>query len=481
MYKENASGRAAACAYLDQQDLLGVVARPGDEVIPTADPYTGEVIVDVPSTEPSQIAEVVGASRAALKNWRASPIEERAALLRRMADLIDDSYDQLAAIESIDVGKLYTGTRGWDVANARDVLRFYADHGTEYLERSKDYERGRSFRQPLGAIAALSPWNAPLAVGVWKLAPALLAGCTVVLKAPERAPLSTLALTRLAEQAGAPSGAVQVVAGLGSTVGASLVEASGLDGISFTGGTGVASSIIAASAENLPRMVLELGGKNANVVFADADLDEAVAGTVTATFDVAGQNCCAGSRTIIESSVRPEFIERLVAATGEIVVGDQFDEATTMAPQIDSRHADTVLLAVEKARQEGAKLLCGSSTGGPNGTCLEPTLMVPASLDQEIWNREIFGPVGCIAEFDGIGEAIEMANATEYGLSASVWSSDPSKLERFAAESEVGVCWTNTFGLFDIGVPWGGVKRSGYGRELALSTLDEFTHVKTVY
>ncbi|HET8863724.1 MAG TPA: aldehyde dehydrogenase family protein [Solirubrobacterales bacterium] len=481
MYKNDASGRVAARTYLNDQDLLGMVAQAGGETIPTADPYTGEVIAEIPSTKPSRIAEVVSTSRATLESWRSSLIEERVALLRRMADLIDDSYDELAAIESIDVGKLYAGTRGWDVGNARDVLRFYADHGPEYLERSEEYERGRSFRQPLGAIAALSPWNAPLAVGTWKVAPALLAGCTVVLKAPERAPLSTLALTRLAEQADAPSGAVQVVAGLGSEVGTALVEASGLDGISFTGGTSVASSIIAASAENLPRMVLELGGKNANVVFADADLDEAVAGTVTAIFDVAGQNCCAGSRTIVESSIREEFIERLVAATGEIVVGDQFDEATTMAPQIDSRHAATVLQAIEKAQQEGAKLLCGGSVRGPNETCLEPTLIVPLSLDQEIWNEEIFGPVGCIAEFDGIEEAIEMANATEYGLSASVWSSDPAKLERFAAESEVGVCWTNTFGLFDIGVPWGGVKRSGYGRELALSTLDEFTRVKTVY
>jgi acyl-CoA reductase-like NAD-dependent aldehyde dehydrogenase len=228
-------------------------------------------------------------------------------------------------------------------------------------------------------------------------------------------------------------------------------------------------------------MVLELGGKNANVVFADANLDEAVAGTVTAIFDVAGQNCCAGSRTIIESSIREEFIDRLVAATGEIVVGDQFDDATTMAPQIDSHHASTVLQAVERAQQEGAKLLCGGSVGGPNETCLEPTLVVPASLDQKIWNEEIFGPVGCIAEFDSLEEAIGMANATEYGLSASVWSSDPTKLKRFSGESEVGVCWTNTFGLFDIGVPWGGAKRSGYGRELALSTLDEFTRVKTVY
>ncbi len=302
--------RTLARDFIASRGLLSAIHNlPTDGSIATRDPYSGDIIVDVPSVAAAAVDVAIARAKAAQATWKRVTPAERATYLVRLASLIDEHYDEIAAIESLDAGKLYAGTRGWDVSNARDVLRFYADSGSAYLGQSESYDRASSLRQPVGVVAILAPWNAPLAVGVWKLAPALLAGCAVVVKAPERAPMSTLALAHLAAEAGLPKGLVNVVTGDGR-IGNALVSHPDVAAVSFTGGTAIASAIVAASAENVPRLLLELGGKNANVVFADADLDEAAAGTVTAMFDVAGQNCCAGSRTLVEQSVYDEFVAR---------------------------------------------------------------------------------------------------------------------------------------------------------------------------
>jgi aldehyde dehydrogenase (NAD+) len=472
--------RQDARAFIDARCLSVLDGLRASGSIRTADPFTGELIADVPTATHEAVEDAVARARNALQAWRRRPASERAALLRQLADLIDAQYDTMAAVESLDAGKLFAGTRGWDVANARDVLRFYADDGPAYLERASVYERATERRQAIGVAALLAPWNAPLAVGVWKLAPALLAGCTIVMKAPERAPMSTLALASLAREAGFPEGVVNVLTGDGA-VGEALVSHPSVGAISFTGGSDIASAIVGQSAENMPRLLLELGGKNSNVVFGDADLDDAVAGTLTAMFDVAGQNCCAGSRTLVERGLYDEFVERVIAEVTAMQVGDQFDPLTNMGPQIDGRHAAEVMAAVDHAKADGATVLVGGVVGGPNGTCVAPTVVAPRSFDQAIWTDEIFGPVGCIAPFDNLAEALSLANDTRYGLSASVWSRSAETCEQFARDIEVGVCWTNTYSLFDIGVPWGGIKRSGYGRELALQTLDEYTQAKVVY
>jgi aldehyde dehydrogenase (NAD+) len=473
--------RTLAHNYIRDHALLDLVAGPSAKTIATRDPFTGEVIADIPSMSDDAVAAHVARASASLAAWRALSAGERATFLERMADIIDESYDELASIESLDAGKLYSSTRGWDVGNARDVLRFYAAEGPDYLARETTYQRARSVRQPVGVVATLAPWNAPLAVGVWKLAPALVAGCTVVMKAPERAPLSTLALARIAEEAGVPAGVVNVVTGDGGGAGNALVRDARVAAVSFTGGTAIASSIVTSSAGHLPRLLLELGGKGPNVVFGDADLDAAVPGTVVAMFDVAGQNCCAGSRTLVERTIYDEFVERVVAATEDLVVGDQFAPDTSMAPLIDRDHADRVMRTLSDARDAGDRLLCGGTLDGPNKTCFAPAIVEPRSLDGSLWTDEIFGPVACIAPFDDPADALALANSSDYGLSGSVWSGDVEKARRFALDANLGVVWTNTFGLFDIGVPWGGVKRSGYGRELTIATIDEYTQTKVIY
>lgn len=450
------------------------------------DPYTSAVLVEMPDCGAEDVSRAVGAARRAFDDGRWSRLapEERAERLRKLAELIDEHHDDLALLESSDVGKPISGTTGWDISNAATMYRYYAelvDVAASELE-IPGAKRAFQRREPLGVVAALVPWNFPFPCISWKIGPALAAGCCVVIKSAERAPLSAQALAALTAEAGFPPGVVNVVMGPGPSAGAALVADDRVDAISFTGGAATASALVAGSAKHLPRLTLELGGKGANVVWADADFEQAVAGAVVGMFDVAGQNCCASSRTIVHDDIADAFVEAVVEATAGRRLGDPMDDATKQGPQIDAAHVQHIHSFVTEAKDQGAKVLTGG--GAPpelNGNFYAPTIIDEVRQDMRISQEEIFGPVGCIYRASDLDSAISQANDTKFGLSSAVWASDPAVLDRFVRESRVGVCWVNTFGLFDPEVPWGGTKCSGYGRELGHEALREFTTAKTVY
>lgn len=457
-----------------------------DEVREIIDPYTQSVVFEMPDCGADDVRRAVGAARAAFddRRWSGLTPDVRASHLRRLADLIEERHDDLALLESVDVGKPISSTSAWDISNAATMYRYYADLAEEAagIREIPGSARAYQRREPVGVVAALVPWNFPFPCISWKIGPALAAGCSVVLKSAERAPLSAQALGQLVAEAGFPPGVVNIVMGPGPSAGAGLVSDPRVDAISFTGGTGTASALIRESAGHLPHLTLELGGKGANVVWGDADFDAAVGGTVVAMFDVAGQNCCAGSRTIVHEDIADRFIEAVVDAAEERKLGDPLDASTQQGPQIDAEHVRHIDSFVEEARQGGARVLTGGGTPEDlGGNFYAPTIIEGATPDMRISREEVFGPVGCVYRVADLESAIRLANDTDFGLSSSVWSSDTSVLDRFVNDSRVGVCWVNTFGLFDPEVPWGGTKRSGYGRELGHEALREFTTPKTVY
>lgn len=482
--------------YVAENILSGLDLRPfiGGEYVDAAtddmrrviDPYTNATLVEMPDCSPQDVSRAVGAAREAFDDGRWSRLtpDKRATCLLQLADLIDQHHDDLALLESSDVGKPISGTTGWDISNAATIYRYYAHLVKEAVGdiNIPGSQRAYQHREPLGVVAALVPWNFPFPCISWKIGPALAAGCCVVIKSAERAPLSAQMLARLAFDAGFPPGVVNVVMGAGPSAGASLVADDRVDAISFTGGAATASALVEGSARHLPRLTLELGGKGANVVWSDADFDQAVAGTVVGMFDVAGQNCCASSRTIVHEDIAEAFIEAVVQATGERQLGDPLDDSTQQGPQIDAAHVQHIHRFVVEAKEQGATILTGGGTPPElGGNFYSPTVIDGVNHDMRISREEIFGPVGCIYRASDLDSAIQQANRTSFGLSSSVWASDPDVLDRFVRESRVGVCWVNTFGLFDPEVPWGGTKRSGYGRELGHEALREFTTPKTVY
>lgn len=457
-----------------------------DAVRQVLDPFTGDVLLEMADCGHDDVDVALSAARRAFDagEWSRLQGGGRAATLRRLADLITERHDELALVESSDVGKPIAGTASWDIANAATVYRYYADVAERLAVdlAIPGATRAYQHREPIGVVAALVPWNFPFPCIAWKLAPALAMGCCVVLKSAERAPLSAQLLGELVSDAGFPPGVVNIVMGGGATAGAALVSDARVDAISFTGGTETASQLARGSAARLPRLTLELGGKGANVVWRDADLDAAVAGTVAGMFDVAGENCCAASRTFVHDEIADDFIARVIAAAERRRLGDPLDDATQQGPLIDRAHLDHVAAFVHDARDKGARILTGGGIpAGLGGNFHEPTIIEGATAGMLVSSREVFGPVACVYRIADLDTAIAAANDTPYGLSSSVWSADEGVLERFVQESRVGVCWVNTFGLFDPEVPWGGTKGSGYGRELGEEAVREFTVAKTVY
>ena len=450
------------------------------------DPFSQDVIFEMADCGAADIDRAISSARQAFDDGRWSGLGAgvRADFLRRLADLIDAQHDDLALLESLDVGKPITGTSGWDISNAATMYRYYADlvesgpDETHIDGSARAYQR----REPVGVVAALVPWNFPFPCISWKVGPALASGCCVVVKSAERAPLSAQAFGRLVVEAGFPPGVVNIVMGPGASAGTALVADERVDAISFTGGTATASAIVQASAPHVPRLTLELGGKGPNLVWADADFEAAVNGTVVGMFDVAGQNCCAASRALVHEDIADDFISAVVEAANARVLGDQLDDATEQGPQIDADHVRHIDSFVQDARARGAEVLAGGGTSETlGGSFYAPTILDGVTSEMRVAREEVFGPVGCVFRVRDLDAAIRHANDSPFGLSASVWASDETVLERFVERSQVGVCWVNTFGLFDPGVPWGGTKMSGYGRELGKDALDAFTTAKTVY
>jgi acyl-CoA reductase-like NAD-dependent aldehyde dehydrogenase len=414
-------------------------------------------------------------ARSAFPAWRAVSPADRGRLLRRLASLVEEHGEELARIESANVGKPISGARG-EIGMVADVFHFYAGAVDKRYGETIPVAGGvdMTFREPLGVVGLIVPWNFPLNIASWKLGPALACGNTVVLKPAELTPLSALRFAELVLEAGIPEGVVNVVVGKGSIVGQRLVEHPDVAKIGFTGSTEIGRSVMQGAAATIKRVTLELGGKSANVIFADADLERAAAAAPYAVFDNAGQDCCARSRILVERAAYDRFAELLVAATRNVKVGDPTDEATEMGPLISAQHRDTVASFVD-----GEPLYRGDTPSGKG--YWYPCTIVEAANDDRIARDEVFGPVVALIPFDDEADAIRIANDTPYGLSGSIWTENGARALRVARALETGVLSINSNSSVRVSTPFGGFKQSGFGRELGMHALEGYSEVKNVY
>jgi acyl-CoA reductase-like NAD-dependent aldehyde dehydrogenase len=442
------------------------------------EPATEEVLAEIERATAADVDAAVARAKAAWPAWRAVAPGERATLLRGLADVIAEHHEELSILEARNAGKPIGDARG-EMGMVVDTFRYYAGAPERLLGDTIPVAGGLGFtvREPLGVVGLITPWNFPLTIASWKLAPALAAGNTVVLKPAELTPLTALRFAELALEAGLPEGVVEVVAGPGSECGARLVEHPDVAKIAFTGSTEVGRSIAAGAAATIKRVTLELGGKSANVVFADADLEQAAASAPLAVFGNAGQDCCARSRILVERSALDRFMEALEEAVGGLRVGDPLDEETQMGPLISAAQREQVASYV---KDDAPVAIRGAAPDGP-GFWFAPTVLCPVSNDDRAAREEIFGPVAAVIPFRDEAEAVALANDTIYGLSGSVWTRDGAKALRVARAMESGVLSINSNTSVRVSTPFGGFKQSGYGRELGPHATDAYTEVKTVY
>ena len=438
-------------------------------------PATGKPIAELEQMGRGETDEAVARARAAFPAWRAVSPEDRARLLRRLATLVEEHAEELARIESQNVGKPISSARG-EVGMVARVFHFYAGAVDKHFGETIPVAGGlgMTVREPLGVVGLIVPWNFPLNIASWKLGPALACGNTVVLKPAELTPLSALRLGELCLEAGIPDGVVNVLVGKGSVVGQRLIGHPDVAKIGFTGSTEVGRLVMQGAAETIKRVTLELGGKSANVVFADADLERAASSAPYAVFDNAGQDCCARSRILVERSVYDRFLDLLVEATKGVKVGDPADEATEMGPLISAAHRETVASFVDEE-----PFFRGSVPDGPG--FWYPCTLVEATNDDRIARDEVFGPVAAVIPFADEADAIRIANDTPYGLSGSIWTRDGARALRVTRAIETGVLSVNANTSVRVQTPFGGFKQSGFGRELGMHALDGYSEVKSVF
>ena len=442
------------------------------------EPATEDVLDEIPRAGAEDVDAAVARARAAFPAWRAVAPPDRARLLHRLASAIEEHHDELSVLEARNAGKPIGDARG-EIGMVADTFRYYAAAPERLLGDTIPVAGGLGFtvREPLGVVGLITPWNFPLAIASWKLAPALAAGNTVVLKPAELTPLTALRFESIAREAGIPEGVVNVVAGPGSVCGQRLVEHPDVAKIAFTGSTEVGRSIAAAAAQTIKRVTLELGGKSANVIFADADLEAAAAAAPSAVFGNAGQDCCARSRILVERSALDRFMEALEDAVEAVRVGDPLDERTAMGPLISAERRAEVASFVSG---DAPVAIRGSAPDGP-GFWFAPTVLCPMDNDARAAREEIFGPVACVIPFRDEEEAVALANDTIYGLSGSIWTRDGAKALRMARAIESGVLSINSNTSVRVSTPFGGFKQSGYGRELGAHAVEHYSEVKTVY
>jgi acyl-CoA reductase-like NAD-dependent aldehyde dehydrogenase len=443
--------------------------------VTVVNPATEETIATLASAGVDETDAAVARAKAAFPAWRDVSPRDRGRLLRRLATLVEEHGEELARIESANVGKPLSGARA-EVGMVADVFHFYAGAVDKKHGETIPVAGGvdMTFREPLGVVGLIVPWNFPLNISSWKLGPALACGNTVVLKPAELTPLSALRLAELALDAGIPEGVVNVVVGKGSVVGQRLVEHPDVAKIGFTGSTEVGRSVMQGAAATIKRVTLELGGKSANVVYADADLERAASAAPYAVFDNAGQDCCARSRILVERSAYDRFAELLVDATRNVKVGDPSDETTEMGPLISRQHRDAVASFVE------TEPLFQGEVPNHKGFWF-PCTLVEATNDDRVAREEVFGPVAALIPFDDEADAIRIANDTPYGLSGSIWTRDGAKALRTARALETGVLSINSNSSVRVSTPFGGFKQSGFGRELGMHGLDGYSEVKNVF
>ncbi len=457
------------------------ISRPPEELEMTMhdvlDPCNAEVIASFELATADEVDLAVAHAKAAFPAWAAVSTQDRSRILRRFADAISAHSEELAEIEALNVGKPIDGAR-WEANATAEVMHYYAGAVDKHTGTTLPWAAGLAItlREPLGVVGLITPWNFPMMIAAWKLGPALAAGNTVVLKPSEMTPLTTLRLGEIALEAGIPEGVVNVIVGDGAIAGQRLVDHPDVAKIGFTGSTATGKRIMRSAADTLKRITLELGGKSATVVFADADLEAAAAAVPGSTFDNAGQDCCARSRILVDRSIHDRFVEMVVEASRGVKVGRPYDEGVFMGPLVSAAHKSKVA----SFEGEGDVAFRGEVPEGP-GFWYPPTVVVGVDQTSRIANDEIFGPVVAVIPFDGEAEATQLANATIYGLSGSIWTKDASRAMRMARAVESGALSVNSNSSVRYATPFGGYKQSGIGRDLSMDALGHYSETKTVF
>jgi len=460
----------------------------GGRVFVTENPATEEPLCEIAAASAADVDRAVAAARTALDgDWARLSAHERGALLWKIADALEARADVFARLETLDNGKPIYESRYVDVPGAVEALRYYAGWADKITGTTQPvsgpFVLAYTLREPVGVVGAITPWNFPLIQAIWKIAPALACGNTVVHKPASYTPLTALKFAELAAEIGLPPGVLNVVPGSGGEAGGALVAHPGVAKISFTGSTEVGRTIMRGAADSIKRLTLELGGKSPNIVFADADLDAAAKGAYTGIFYGKGEVCAAGSRLFVEAKVHDDLMSRLLARTKRLVPGDPLHPNTRLGALVSRTQRETVLRYVEEGRREGARVVAGGAAAdvGGKGWFMQPTILDGVGNDMVIAREEIFGPVLAVIPFTEVQEAVDLANASIYGLAAGVWTRDIGKAHDVARRLQAGTVWINQYNWYDSGSPFGGYKQSGFGRELGREALDAYTEVKTVY
>ena len=463
-------------------------ASASGDAMEVINPATEEVIAQVAAANATDVDAAVAAARAALDGpWGKMSARERGRLIRTLADRLLARADEIARLETLHNGKPISESRNIEIPAAAECFEYFAGWSDKVMGETipvKGNHLTYTLREPIGVVAAIVPWNFPLLLAAWKVAPALACGNTVILKPASQTPLTALALGEIAVEIGLPPGVLNVITGPGSKVGQALVEHPGIDKIAFTGDTSTGKAIMRSAADTLKRITLELGGKSPNIVLADADLEAAIRGATIGIFYGKGEVCAAGSRLLVDRSIKSEFIDKLAARAKKMAPGDPLDPKTRFGAIASKKQMETVLKYIESGRAEGAALVAGGARtdiGTGKGYFVQPTVFADVTPEMTIAREEIFGPVLAAIEFADLDEAIAKANNSQYGLAAGVWTRDIKKAHYVARRLQAGTVWVNTYNIYDTAAPFGGYKQSGFGREMSAHAIEHYTQVKTVW